>query len=388
MKCIGYLVPRFPVWSETFVGTEIRAMQRHGHRVVLLSLERPDDNGQPQDRELAAQTHYFDQLAPQSALRGLLQWPADYRRVWHFSRLQQGMSRKSLLFAGTKIAAFFKRHHCEHVHAHFAQSTTAFAIVAGRLMGVPVSFVGHGMDVYASPADLPLKLACSDFAVAPCVDLVSELSALQPAAKVHLLMCGIEPDRFTLPPHRHRHNGRLLFIGRLHPTKGGRELLRALARIPEESRPELDIVGEGPEREPLTALASTLGIADGVRFLGRRSSAWIASEGPTYMGLCAPFRPAANGDRDTGPVVVKEAMAMGLPVVTTHFQGCKEMVTAETGLRVPVGDIDALATAIRHLCALSEPDWQRMGQAARQRVEQCYTADQQAKRLSALIEAA
>lgn len=388
MKSIAYLIPQFPVLSETFVGTEMRAMQRQGHRIVPIALERPKKQGQPQDQPLVEQTVYFDELSAKHAVKALVNSSSDYTKAIQFAFAQKGMSAKSLLFAAAKIAGFVKQQGCDHIHAHFAQSTAAFSIVAARLLGISVSFIGHGMDVYAYPADLEVKLAHTDFAAAGCHDLVKELQAIQNSAKVHLIMCGIELDRFAMPVKRHKHNGKLLFVGRLHETKGGNDLLSAIACIDIAKRPSIDFVGDGEEQENLVKQARDLGISHHVNFLGRKTSDWIAKHGHEYVALTVPFKPAANGDRDTGPVVVKEAMALGLPVVTTHFQGCKEMVSEQTGYRVPVGDVEALANAILELLSMPTSKWQAMGEAARLRVEELYTADIQALRLSELIEAA
>jgi len=115
----------------------------------------------------------------------------------------------------------------------------------------------------------------------------------------------------------------------------------------------------------------------------------LATIARVYCGIEPDrFRPAANGERDAGSVVVKEAMAMGLPVITTHFMGYKEMVTDETGFRVSPKDSGALACAIPQLAQMSEGERKAMGQAGRARLLELYTADRQARVLSEFVEAA
>ncbi|MFB1035760.1 MAG: glycosyltransferase [Sinobacterium sp.] len=65
-----------------------------------------------------------------------------------------------------------------------------------------------------------------------------------------------------------------------------------------------------------------------------------------YDAMIVPFELASNGDRDTGPVVVKEAMALKLSVITAYFMGCKEFITRSAGLHVPPKNPPKLAAAI------------------------------------------
>ncbi len=385
MKRIAYLIPAFPVFSETFVGTEIRAMERRGHSVLPVAFARPEGPVQPQDEPLARRTRYVGELGLAAALTTLPHLRPSLLRALAFVWRQQGLGRLSLLYSAARIAGLLAREGVEHIHAHFAQGTAASAIVAARLLGIGVSFVGHGFDVYAHPYDLPLKLSEADFAVAVCRDMQLDFSAQAADCRVELVYCGIEPERFGRPRHD-ADNGRLLFIGRLTDSKGVSDLLHALALIPAAQRPGLDLVGEGQQLPELLMLTRALGLTADVTFLGRRPSTWIARHGPAYRALVGPFKPGRNGTRDTGPVVVKEAMAMGLPVITSDFMGCKEMVDTSCGLRVPVGDVPALATAILTLGQLDSRERRRMGEAGHRRVLKLFTADAQAAHLSRLVE--
>ena len=387
MKKIAYIIPNFPVLSETFVGTEIRAMQKRGHTIIPISLSNGNTDYQPHDEPLAAQTIYFPDLGYINALKSIPHFRCSFIKAIQFAVKQKGMSTKSLLFAAAKLAHVVATHKCNHIHAHFAQASTAIAIVTARLLGITVSFVGHGYDVYATPSDLPLKLAASDMAISVCDDMRDDFIDLYPPANVGRVSCGIEPDRFKMLAHQPKEHKKILFIGRLCHTKGIEDLLSALALIACEHRPALDVVGDGELRQSLNSLVKTLGVQDQVTFLGKKTSDWIVANASNYLGLVAPFKTAKNGDRDTGPVVVKEAMAMGLPVITTNFMGCKEMVSEETGYKVEVGDITELAERIDHLCKLPFKQWQQLSEKGRERVTRLFTSDSQAKVLSNFIEA-
>ncbi|HCH69751.1 MAG TPA: hypothetical protein DE042_04490 [Colwellia sp.] len=105
-----------------------------------------------------------------------------------------------------------------------------------------------------------------------------------------------------------------------------------------------------------------------------------------YDAMIVPFELASNGDRDTGPVVVKEAMALNLPVITTYFMGCKEFITRSTGIQVPPKNPVKLAEAIIKFYGLSAWDIQTMKNNAYDRVRQLYSAEKQAIKLSSIIE--
>jgi glycosyltransferase involved in cell wall biosynthesis len=294
----------------------------------------------------------------------------------------------SLLWHGAGIAALARRSRCQHLHAHFAHTSAAHAVVGARLAGISVSFVGHGFDVYSAQAEISSKLRHADFAVAVCGHMLDFFRSQYAPGKYKLIPCGIDTSRFRqqeVNPQRDR----LLFVGRLVEKKGVDTLLRALALVPDDVRPQLDIVGDGPLRLSLLRACRELGLTTQVRFLGARSNAWLVRHGGNYTALVAPFQLASNGDRDTGPVVAKEAMALGLPVVASNFMGLAEIVDdGRTGFLFPPGDSPALARALLRLNHMTAPQRARMGQRGRRRVEECFDAQLSASSLSQLVEAA
>jgi colanic acid/amylovoran biosynthesis glycosyltransferase len=389
MQTIGYVLANFPVLSETFVLTEMRAMIRRGHRVLPIVMTRLDAPRQPDSGDIEAMALYLDEIPP-SAVAGLLpgllgSTGRSIAPALRFARAQQGLPRRSLLWNAARIAAAARARGCTHLHAHFAQAGTAHAIVAARLIGAGVSFVCHGHDVYQHPIDLAPKLAAADAALAVCEDMRADLAAIAPMAHVVNAPCGVDAERFHPRPDLPA-NHRLLFVGRLIDCKGVDDLLWALAQLPAERRPDLDIVGDGELKEVLAAMAADLGLGDSVTFLGARSSAWIAEQGPAYMAFVGPFRPAADGLKDTGPLVVKEAMAMALPVIATRQMGLKETVDAASGFLAEPGDRPSLLAMLERFLALGPAERAALGQGARARVLDRFTDFKQAETLSRLIE--
>jgi len=382
---IAYIVTHFPVLSETFIGDEIRAMQARGHRVTLIAMTPATQPGQDIDRPLAESAVRLGDI-PAARVMGAASFGAGLPRALAFARAQRMLPRRSLIWNAAKIAGVIREAGCRHVHAHFAGGAAAHAIVAGRLAGVSVSFIGHGHDVYAEPEDVPAKLAHADFALAPCEDMARDLRAMTPKAMVRVLYCGIDADQF--PYGAGGHNGRLLFVGRLVPQKGVDDLLHALADPQVPASLCLDVVGDGPARADLEKLAGSLGLSSRVRFLGARQRDWFRKHGRGYRALAAPFRDGPNGERDTGPLVIKEAMAMGLPVISTRYMGVKEMVLPGMGVLVAPGQRRALAQALAAATQWSEAERREMTRLARDHVERNFTLKAQAATLTQLIEAA
>jgi len=384
MKSIGYILADFPVFSETFVGDEMRAMSARGHHIVPIVMHLSQGPAQSADRALAAQAKTLSGAGWRDVLAVLLHPSPRAFEALAFVARQRRLPARSLLWNGLKIAAMARKEDCAHLHAHFSGGSAAHAIVAARWIGASVSFVCHGHDVYAEAEDLPLKLRCADAVVAVCDDMAADLRSLAPEALIVNVPCGSDPDAF-LPNSDAPAAKRILFIGRLVEQKGVDDLLAALAL---NHKACIDIVGDGPLLASLRAQAEALGLGERACFLGARPREWLLANAPNYFGLIAPFKEAPDGSRDSGPMVVKEAMAMGLPVVATRFMGLKEMVTSETGFLADPGDPASLAAAMNELLLLSTEARAQMGQRARHRMIEVFSLDATSRALSTLFEAA
>ncbi len=385
-----YVLSAFPVLSETFISNEIRAMRALGNDCVPLALQNFHGACQPQDEGFRDETVQLGDIPVASAALACAKFsPAGWARALQFSRRQTGIPTRSLMWAALKTALVARAHGCTHIHAHFALPAAATAITAAKLAGLTSSFTGHGYDIYASPADLAMKLQNASFAVAVCEDMRRDFANLAPSARIAMVPCGIDPTLFrpraaAAAPR----NGRLLAIGRLCEQKGYDVLFAALAALPADRRPVIDIVGGGDLQACLRNQVAQLGIDTAVNFLGPQTSTWIAANGPQYGGFVAPYRICANGDRDTGPIVVKEALSMGLPVVASALMGLKESVNDRCGRLVAPGDVAALASALVWLTGLPESQICALGEAGRTHIAAHFSLAGQAQGLTAAIRAA
>jgi glycosyltransferase involved in cell wall biosynthesis len=202
---------------------------------------------------------------------------------------------------------------------------------------------------------------------------------LQPVLdKCVVVPLGVDPMRFTLPASPYAGPPLLLFVGRLRYYKGLDTLLRALAGFPDVA---LSVVGEGPMRSEWEGLAASLGIASRVRFAGEVGD----DDLPGIYHQATAFVLPSNARSESFGVVQLEAMASGLPCVTTEVGTGTSWVVQDgvTGWVVPSSDPAALAGAIGRL--LAEPALARqMGRAGRQRVEREFTESVMVDRVMAV----
>lgn len=378
MKKIGYVIPVFPTLSETFVGVEMRSMEALGHAVQPYAFS-PGQHYQPADSELKQRCRYLSS-APAYPLDGI--W--NLHRCHRFIHQQQGFGYLSLLRQGLQLAYLAKQDNCEHLHAHFAWHSAATAIVAAKLLNIPVSFVGHGADIYATPQDVASKLMAVNFACAVTKEMQNELQSATNRPVLHI-PCGIDATQYPALHADWRPQKDFLFIGRLVEKKGLDTLFDALAQLPPDTT--LDIVGDGPLLADLKQQADQLGIREQIQFHGRKEAHWYRQHANDYRALVAPFTVAANGDKDTGPLVIKEAMALGLPVITSDLPGCNEILEQRYGIQVPMDDADALARAMAAHRQQPLTELSALRHKAFNRVMEHFTALTLAKQLSAQVEA-
>jgi len=257
---------------------------------------------------------------------------------------------------------------------------------------VPFSFSGHAWDLYFDTALLGRKLESARFVAVCNAHSAAMLRERFPACagRVRLLYHGLDLSRFEFrPPPAARPAGaplRILGIGRLVPKKGFDSLIAACGLLAREGASvECVIRGEGgPEQARLEALIASQ--APGlVRLDGYLPEPELIAEMRRYDLLAAPSIVQADGAMDGIPNVVIEAMAIGLPVVTTAVAGLPEIARdGRTALVVPGGDPAALAAAMRRLW--SEPGLAgRLAAGARETIEGQFDIRATSRELAGLL---
>jgi glycosyltransferase involved in cell wall biosynthesis len=209
-----------------------------------------------------------------------------------------------------------------------------------------------------------------------------------PASKLHLIPCGVDPDRFrgaspdTAPPV-------FIAVGRLIEKKGPLATIAAfrevLSQVPSA---RLRIIGDGMLRQACETLIRQLRMDHAVSLLGIQPTDVVASEMRGARAFVQHSIRTASGDTEGSPVSVMEASASGLPVVATRHAGIPDLVIdGETGLLVEEGDVRSMARAM--IALASQPDLAaRLGAAGRRHIAANYSSTHQLAKLDSVLTAA
>lgn len=380
---VAYFMNLFPNLTETFVYREVDSVRAQGIEVVVFAIRRPN----PEEVSREARHHFRDTryVLPLSLgdlirehARCFAARPGRYLRIAFdvvAGTHERGRDRLRSLchfVEAISLARVIETGGIRHLHAHFAVGSATCVWVLARYLDLPFSFTAHAYDIWLDRLLLPEKLRDASFVVTCTEENRRHLLDTYPRARarIDVIHHGVDSARFR-PAERRRRGPvpRILSVGRLCEQKGFETLLRACALLIREAVTfECHIVGDGPLADRLHQLAAELEIGSHVRFLGRA----FQEELPAYYAEADVFAlactRASDNDRDGIPNTLMEAMASGLPVVSTYFSGIPELVLdGNTGLLAPPDQPEKLMEALRRLLR-DEPLRRRLGDAGRRRV--------------------
>ena len=368
------LTDRFPELSETFVANEARALRRAGAEVRIEALAHgAAPRGEPsrvwEDETTGERLRAVAALTLRHPLRVLADLAA--RRRWR--REEPVHPLRMLAPAARRLDG--------HLHVHFAAGAALAGLRIARITGARWSVTAHAYEIYQRPANLREKLTAARFATSGCDYTVRDLRRIAPDADVHVVVMGVDGSQFRRgAPYP---GGRVVVaVGRLVEKKGFGDLIRAVALMAQPPD-RLVIAGDGPLRPALERLAGEEGVA--LELPGALDPGAVRNLLEQADVLAMPSVVARDGDRDSMPVVVKEALAMEVPVVATAEVGLPEIVAEPWGRLVPPRDAAALAAALDALLALPADERAAMGRAGRQHVLERADVDREAAKLLGLI---
>jgi glycosyltransferase involved in cell wall biosynthesis len=372
---VGFVVKRYPRYSETFIVREILAHEEAGTHIEIFVL-RPTIDGHFQDliARVRATVNYLyfpaEGVLPEElaaiTLRANTFWDALVQTAtvvpnfWaKLASLQDEMAQSKgaggYLYQAARLACQVHEKGIHHLHAAFASDAATVCRLGARLAGIPFSFTARAKDIFHESAkadDLRRKfrdaagvVTISDYHLQYLRETFGPL-----AAHVQHIYNGLDLKEF---PYRSPEDRPpvIVAVGRLVEKKGFDDLVEACGRLAGRGRSfTCRIYGNGPLKPALRAQIDRLGLRNRVELMGPHPQGEIIKAIQGAAVLAMPCIIARDGDRDGLPNVIQEALALGTPVVSTDVTGIPEVVRdGETGLQVPQRDPAALASALEKL---------------------------------------
>jgi len=362
MPNVAYLFERFPSFGQTFCYREVVEIERQGANVHVYSIRHPvGEPRQDWDERIVSQVHYLpdeDPLVrevdravrqnqiPDGARRAIEKWG----RQPDFLRLYQAIH----------VGLQMKKGGVRQLHAHFAGMAARTAYWINQFFGFPYSFTAHANDIFA-PRDFVVSLK-DLIENATAIVAVSDFGAQylrahypEEAGKVCRIYNGLDLSRFH-PADFGSGIPAITSIGRLIEKKGFEDLIDACALLKSRRHSfTCEIIGEGPLENALRVQIAKNDLESCVKLAGPRTQTEIAFSLAHATIFVLPCRKDESGGMDNLPTVIMEAMAAGLPVISTNIGGIPEMVEdGFNGILIPQREPETLCRAIEDLIANPE----------------------------------
>ena len=392
MSQFAYLFERFPSFGQTFCYREVAELARQGITPPIFSVRNPkDEPPQDWDARIAKRVHYLpeerellDDVRQASKNRKLTAEIVaaldEWGRRTDFLRLYQAV------YVGLRLQEMG----IGHVHAHFMGMAARTAFWIHKFFPLTFSFTAHANDIFA-PRNFEIgldKLVDTARVIVTVSDYAKKfLQERFPerAARIRRIYNGLNLAEFgravfsSAPPL-------ILAVGRLIAKKGFADLIGACGLIAERGKSfQCEIIGEGPLENELRGQIERLNLHNRVVLPGAKQQREVRQRLAAANVFVLPSVIDPEGGMDNLPTVIMEAMATGLPVVSTKIGGIPEMVVEnETGFLLRPGDAVALADAIEKVINnLSLA--QKLGQAGCERAQELFSIEKNVRELCALL---
>ena len=375
MRGLAIITPSFEETGETFIRNHIRHLAPDRTVVACFQLEDPDVVQCP-----------VLQVEPGWAGKGVME---RMKSVLAFAK--HGFSGTLRAREYKRLVQFLQRYGVKKALVEYGPAACAVQPACSRA-GVEMYVHYHGFDASSALENWQIRYAYRILAkhvralICPSHFLAKKLADVgMPWDKVEVVPCGVNVDQFC--PGSERDPNVVLAVGRFVEKKAPLKTIQAFERIADHHpQARLEMVGGGPLLERCRHYVRDRGLGDEIKFHGTRGSNFIQDA----MGRASFFIQhsveASDGQTEGLPVSILEAMASGLPVVSTRHAGITEAVKdGQTGFLVDEHDITGMASRISRL--LDEPELRRkMGAAARKRAESRFSSDKCLAQLRELLD--
>jgi len=394
MALFAYLFERFPSFGQTFCYREVAELYRQGITPPIFSIRNPkDEPPQDWDTRIVRRVHYLpeeremlEEVQRASKKRRLS--PAIIAALDEWGRRTDFLRLYQAVYVGLRLQDLG----IDHVHAHFAGMAARTAFWVAKFFPITFSFTAHANDIFV-PRNFEIGL---EKLIQTARLIITETDYSEKflrerfperADRIHRIYNGLNlaefgHANFSFDPPL------IVAIGRLIAKKGFANLIRACGLLIEHRISfRCEIFGEGPLENQLRAQIEELGLQERVQLLGAKPQHDLREHLARANVFVMPSVAEAEGGMDNLPTVIMEAMAAGLPVVSTRIGGIPEMVVEnETGFLVQPEDAMALVGAIEKVTN-DRSLGQRLGQAGHERAQKLFSIEKNARDLCALLSA-
>ena len=351
--------------GNAWVAAELKVLAEKGINIDLYSMRRPHQSffGSDWANKISQQTECLYPLPILSFFFSILAAPFLFRARF-FSGLCNALwsPRENIRARVAGLAHFFVACHWARqispksyqlIHSQWIQSGGTIGFYASWLLDIPFSFTGHAVDLFRDRCALKDKVKHADFIIA-----ISKfhkdfyITEGASAEKIHIVYCGIDLDEYAYNFSESKAPIRVLSFGRLVEKKGYSILIEACGLLRDLGVDfHCEIAGSGPEYEALKRLTASLNLDKRITITGKALNQeeieeWM-QKGDIFAQPCCW---SADNDVDGIPRSLMEAMAVGLPSISTSVAGIPDLIEhMKTGLLIAEQDADALAKAIKLL---------------------------------------
>ncbi|PKH85173.1 glycosyltransferase family 4 protein [Colwellia sp. Bg11-28] len=401
-KKILYLAPEIPALSATFVYNELLKLRELGLDVAVASVRDSTAKVDTKTEQKVGNVfviykHSFLAalfvlikvflMQPIKVVRSFSWLVFDLFSIGLFSRNALGLIYR-YVYSGI-LTNHILNNNITHTHVHFAHIPTDIAMYAACMSGTDFSVTSHANDIFQRGWLLKEKIERSKFFVTISQFNKAYLTKLAPQIvdKINVIYCGVDTTKFTYRATHEKTTFTFGFLARLVEKKGVEYLIKACNELKKKRYNfKVEIVGDGPLTDELKALTSELGLTTHISFLGtmpnNQVSEWLKKLGAFVL----PSVKDSNGDMDGIPVSLMEAMACGVPVISTDLSGIKELViNQQTGFLAKSANEQDLADKMALLLTTEPAQLNKLAEQAEKHVKQNFNQLANAEKIGQLI---
>ena len=393
---IAFMVNQFPALSETFILNQITGLLDRGHEVDIYAYSPRNDPKVHADVEkyhLLKRVYPIHVSIPRNKIYRLIKgigylaidlykMPMAVVNSLNFLKFGKDAASLRILY---QITPFLNRGPYDIVHCHFGPTGNLAIILraVGAIQGqIVTTFYGYDISSYVQKNGEHIYNTLFEKGnLFLCVseqmkNALITLGCEPQKVVVHRLGVPIQNSHFHIRNPKVNGKLQLLTIARLVEKKGVQYGIQSVAKaLKKYPNIEYKIAGDGDLKNTLQRLLEELNVGDNIKLLGWQRQDQIGELLQEADILLAPSVTSQSGDREGIPVAIVEALAWGLPVISTRHSGIPEIIhDGETGLLVPERDTDALTEKLEYL--IEHPElWPEMAQKGRTYIEEHYDID-------------